>query len=278
MIRRYTLFGNPVEHSLSPKIHTLFAEQVQRRITYTTSLATEDEFASSLSEFQKSGAQGCNVTLPFKQLALEHCDKLNEAAEIAGSVNTIKFAADGSRHGFNTDGSGFINDIKKSHGVDLTAKKVLLIGAGGAARGIVNPLLQANISSLVIANRTLAKAEALVDRFSQHQNLSACDLESLAANKPDSESFDLVINSTSAKHSDSSLSLSASVLAADAVAYDMSYSEDSSGLTPFVEWARKQGCERAYDGIGMLLEQAADAFFIWEDVRPKTRMIMLKLR
>ena len=278
MIRRYTLFGNPVEHSLSPKIHTLFAEQVQRRITYTTSLATEDQFAKSLREYQQSGAQGCNVTLPFKQLALEHCDKLNEAAEIAGSVNTIKFAADGSLHGFNTDGSGFISDIKKSHGVDLVGKKVLLIGAGGAARGIVDPLLKADIASLMIANRTLANAEALVDRFSQHDNINACDLESLSSNAADAESFDLVINSTSAKHSDSSLSLSSSILAADAVAYDMSYSEDSSGLTPFVEWARKQGCTRAYDGIGMLLEQAADAFFIWEDVRPKTRMIMLKLR
>jgi len=278
MIRRYTLFGNPVDHSLSPKIHTLFAEQVQRRITYTTSLATEDQFASSLKEYQQSGAQGCNVTLPFKQLALEYCDKVNEAAEIAGSVNTIKFAADGSCHGFNTDGSGFISDIKKSHGVDLNDKKVLLLGAGGAARGIVDPLLKANISSLVIANRTLAKAEALVDHFSHYDNVSASDLESFASSTTASESFDLIINSTSANHSDSSLSLSASVLAPDAVAYDMSYSEDSSGLTPFVEWAREQGCTKAFDGIGMLLEQAADAFFIWEDVRPKTRMIMLKLR
>jgi len=276
MIRRYTLFGNPVEHSLSPKIHTLFAEQVQRRITYTTNRATEGEFASSLREYQESGAQGCNVTLPFKQLALEQCDKVNEAAEIAGSVNTIKFTADGSLHGFNTDGSGFITDITKGHGIDLSAKKVLLLGAGGAARGIVHPLLKADVSSLVIANRTLAKAEALVDRFSEYDNLSARDLESLTSN--DSDSFDLVINSTSAKHSDSSLSLSGSILSSDAVAYDMSYSEDSSGSTPFVEWAREQGCTRAYDGIGMLLEQAADAFFIWEDVRPKTRMIMLKLR
>jgi len=278
MIRRYTLFGNPVEHSLSPKIHTLFAEQVQRRITYTTNRATEDQFASSLREYQESGAQGCNITLPFKQLALEHCDKVNEAAEIAGSVNTIKFTADGSLHGFNTDGSGFIADITKAHGIDLTAKKVLLLGAGGAARGIVHPLLKAGVSNLVIANRTLARAEALVDHFSQYDNLSARDLESLASNAPDSESFDLVINSTSANLNDTSLSLSGSVLASNAVAYDMSYSEDSSGLTPFVDWARKQGCSRAYDGIGMLLEQAADAFFIWEDVRPKTRMIMLKLR
>jgi len=180
MIHRYTLFGSPIEQSLSPKIHTLFAEQVQRRLTYTASLATIENFASELDAFQASGADGCNVTLPLKEEALKLCNRLNEAARVAGSVNTIKFMSDGSRHGFNTDGSGLLYDLKKNMQLKLAGKSILLIGAGGAARGVIDPLLQADVSSITIANRTLAKAEKLVESFASRTAIAKGDMMALS--------------------------------------------------------------------------------------------------
>lgn len=282
MIHRYTLFGNPIEQSLSPKIHTLFAEQVQRRLTYTASLATIENFASELDAFQASGADGCNVTLPLKEDALKLCDKLNEAARVAGSVNTIKFMPDGSRHGFNTDGSGLLYDLKKNMQLKLAGKSILLIGAGGAARGVIDPLLQAGVSSITIANRTLAKAEKLVEVFAPRAEIAtgemtALSLSSLAEHKS-TTGYDLIINSTSAGFNQEELQLPQNILTSGTFLYDLSYSKDASVNTPFLEWGISNGCKDYTDGLGMLLEQAADAFFLWEDVRPKTRMIKIKLR
>ena len=285
MIHRYTLFGNPIEQSLSPKIHTLFAEQVQRRLTYTASQATVENFANEVDAFQSAGAQGCNITLPLKEEALKLCDKLNEAAHVAGSVNTIKFMRDGTRHGFNRDGSGLLYDLKKNLRLELTGKSVLLIGAGGAARGVIDPLLQAGVASITIANRTLEKAETLVNAFAPRVEISAGDvralslesLESLASDKT-TAGYDLIINSTSAGFNQEKLELPQSILTPESFLYDLSYSKDATVNTPFLEWAISNGCENFSDGLGMLLEQAADAFFLWEDVRPKTRMIKIKLR
>lgn len=277
MIHRYTLFGNPVEHSLSPRIHSLFADQVQRRIIYSKTQVPEDKLAAAISDFQAAGGQGCNITLPHKEQALDLCDSLDEAARIAGAVNTIRFNDDGSKQGFNTDGSGLVADLTRNLQLDLSSMRVLLLGAGGAARGIIYPLCQAGIGSLTIANRTLSKAETLASDFARYGKLNAVALDSL--NDPNSDSgFDLVINSTSADYQGNSLTLPGSILGADSRIYDLSYSRDQSTPTAFVTWGQQQNCHECYDGLGMLLEQAADAFFIWEDVRPKTRMISPKLR
>jgi len=276
MIHRYTLFGNPVEHSLSPRIHTLFAEQAQRRIEYTTTLASEATFADDVRQFRDSGAQGCNVTVPFKQLACELCDNLDQAAQVAGACNTIKFQSDGKLAGYNTDGSGLLYDLKKNKGLSLAGKTILILGAGGATRGVLEPLLSEQPSRVIIANRTVEKATALVEIFKNQgaiESLSFEELQALSA-----APFDLVINATSASLSDDLPPVPEGVFGSDTCAYDFSYSRDAENpATAFTRFADERGCRETSDGLGMLLEQAADAFFIWQDVRPKTRMIGPKI-
>ncbi len=277
MIHSYTLFGDPVDHSLSPKIHSLFAEQVQRRINYSTTHVSCDGLAAAIENFQASGGQGCNITLPHKEQAVNLCDTLDEAARIAGAVNTIRFEKDGSRKGFNTDGSGLVADLTGNLNLDLSNKRILLLGAGGAARGIIYPLCLSGPSSLTIANRTQSKAEQLAVDFAQHGNINATSLESLAGSDI-FHGFDLVINSTSAAYQGGRLDLPASILNERSQIYDLSYSRDASVATPFVTWGTEHNCAHCVDGLGMLLEQAADAFFVWEGVRPKTRMISPQIR
>ncbi len=271
MINRYTLFGNPVEHSLSPKIHTLFASQAERRVEYSATLSVDESFEADVRSFRDAGGQGCNITLPFKERAFEMCDTVSEAARVAGACNTINFLADGQLAGFNTDGSGLLQDLKKNIGYAPANTQILILGAGGATRGVLHPLLAEQPERLLIANRTVEKAEQLAKTFAEYGNIEAISFDQLAAHK---SPFDLVINATSAGLKGETAPVPASAFSTSTHAYDFSYSRDPKNRsTAFIELARSHACASANDGLGMLLEQAADAFFIWEDVRPKTRMI-----
>ena len=268
MIRRYTVYGNPIAHSMSPQIHALFAEQTHRQIEYTRSLATEANFADEVRTFVQSGAHGFNITAPFKQLVLPLCEQLSPAATRANAVNTVKVNADQTLSGHNTDGSGLVTDIVDNNAVTIKNKSILIAGAGGATRGILLPLLEQLPSQVVIANRTLSKAEQLTQDFADCGPITSCDYNSL----PHTE-FDLVINATSSSLSNELPPLPSSCIASHTTAYDLSYGKE----TPFMLWAKSAGAEKILDGFGMLLEQAADAFFIWEEIRPKTRLIAPKL-
>lgn len=268
MIRQYTVFGNPIAHSMSPQIHALFAEQTQRKINYTRSLATEENFADEVAAFVRSGAQGFNITAPFKQLVLPLCANLSPAATRANAVNTVKVNADKTLSGYNTDGSGLLTDIVKNNSVAVRDARILIAGAGGATRGILLPLLEETPKQLVIVNRTLSKAAQLASDFADCGPISGCDYKSL----PDGI-FDLVINATSSSLSNELPPLPDSCIGKHSTAYDLSYGKE----TAFMQWAKSASAENVIDGLGMLLEQAADAFFIWEEVRPKTRLIAPKL-
>lgn len=273
MIKQYTVFGNPVEQSLSPQIHALFAEQVQRRLEYSKTLVDETKFRESVAQYQNSGGHGCNVTLPFKGEAFELCDSVSDEAELAAAVNTIKFQPDGRLVGHNTDGSGLVRDIKSNHQINIEGKRILISGAGGACRGILYPLLASKPSLVTITNRSMDKAEALVEKFSEFGPVDALSGEQL---KQSSLQYDIIINATSLSLKGETPDLDKNLVANGALAYDLSYSRSSD--TAFVSWARGTEAGKATDGLGMLLEQAADAFFIWEDVRPKTRLILPKIR
>ena len=274
MINRYTVIGQPIAHSLSPPIHELFGELTQRRVRYTRTEATPDTFVDTVRVWQAEGGRGCNVTVPFKGLALEACDRLSRAAERAGSVNTIHMHRDGCRVGHSTDGPGLVIDIERNLRRPLGGRRVLLLGAGGAARAVVESLLAARPAKLHVANRTASRARELVERFAGAgisdvplDGSGHDDLERLGA-------FDVVVNATSASLGGSLPPLPESLLAPDALAYDMVYAAND---TVFTAWARARGASVA-DGFGMLVEQAAEAFSIWEGARPKTRMVWPRLR
>ncbi len=268
MIHRYTVFGNPIAQSQSPQIHALFAEQTHREIEYTRTLAEKETFITRVQEFVRSGASGFNITAPFKQDILPLCDQLSTAAQRANAVNTVKIASDGTLSGHNTDVSGLLRDLIESNNVRIQAANILIAGAGGATRGILLPLLEQNPEQLVVANRTLSKAQQLAADFSDCGKITSCDYGT-----PPAGAFDLVINATSLSLHEQKPPLPDGCIGAQTVAYDLSYGKE----TAFMQWVRKAGAARTLDGLGMLLEQAADAFFIWEDVRPKTRLIAPKL-
>jgi len=269
VINRYTVIGQPIAHSLSPPIHALFGELTQRRIHYTRTEATPETFVETVRAWQASGGRGCNVTVPFKALALEACDRLSPAARRARSVNTIHMHPDGSRIGHTTDGAGLLADLEGNLRRPLAGRRVLLLGAGGAARAVVEPLLGARPRALHVANRTPARATALADAFAADGAVSGSGTAALAGLEP----FDLVINATAASLAGELPPLPDELLAPDALAYDMMYGPAD---TVFTAWARARGHAVA-DGFGMLVEQAAEAFAIWESVRPKTRMAWARL-
>lgn len=276
MIARYTVIGQPVAHSLSPGIHHLFGELAQRRLLYTRTEATPETFEATVIDWQRSGAQGCNVTLPFKQQALAVCQRLSPAARQAGAVNTILMHRDGQRVGHNTDGSGLCTDIERNLRFPLCGKRLLILGAGGAARGALGPLLDGEPRSILIANRTPDRATDLASDFADHAStvscrLAGCDYATIDA----SARFDLIINATSLSLAGKLPTLPARPFADAALSYDMMYGKDD---TVFMRWSREAGAEQVSDGFGMLVEQAADAFLMWEGVRPKVRMASARLR
>ena len=266
MTRRFAVVGNPVSHSLSPRIHRLFAEQTGSDLEYEALLAPLDGFVRALQAFFGTGGTGVNVTLPFKEAAFDWVTSCDEYAGSAGAVNTIVASAEGFG-GYNTDGIGLVRDLTMNLGCDLKAKRILVLGAGGAVRGIIGPLLGASPSCVVVANRTTVRAQALMDRFEDPR---------LSASNPDAldRAFDIVINGTSAGLTGSLPKLPTAAIEGSLV-YDMVYGDNS---VPFCSWAREQGAGRAVDGLGMLVEQAAEAFELFHGVRPDSAAVLRGLR
>jgi len=269
---RLAVIGNPVAHSRSPQIHARFAAAARRAVDYTRIEAPLDGFAATLRAFADSGARGCNVTVPFKGEAFAACTRLSERARRAEAVNTISFEADGW-FGDNTDGAGLVRDIELNAGVPLHGKRVLVLGAGGAAAGALDPLLAARPASLVVANRTLAKAQALVERFAASAARLDVPLSAAALEAP-GPGFDVLINATAASLQAAVPPLPTGTLAAGALALDMMY---GAAALPFLRWARAQGAV-ARDGLGMLVEQAAEAWLVWMGTRPDTFQVLTELR
>ena len=268
-IEDYAVMGNPISHSKSPSIHTLFAEQTQQSILYTAIHVDLGGFAQAVGNFAAAGGKGLNVTVPFKQEAWELVTKRSERAERAGAVNTIKIE-DGQLFGDNTDGVGLVNDLMINNDIELKDKKVLLMGAGGAARGVLVPLLKQNPSYLFIANRTPDRSKDLAASFSDLGSIEGGGYEHI----PD-EKFDVVINATAASLQGDLPPLPDSLLNDNASCYDMMY---GAKPTPFMTWANEHKATKVLDGLGMLVEQAAEAFYIWRNVRPETKIVIEKLR
>ncbi len=269
---RYAVIGNPVEHSLSPAIHAEFARVTGQDVVYDRILAPRDGFGEAVQAFRAAGGKGLNVTLPFKHEAWRIAAVRSGFALAAGAVNTLLFQAD-RIVGHNTDGIGLVRDLTRNLRAVVRAKRVLLLGAGGASYGVMEPLLREHPESVVVANRTLEKAVALVGQF---EKLQACAPQGIAARPYEAlagAQFDIVINATSAGLENAMPPIPDGVFAPGALAYDMVYAR----RTPFLTFAQQQGA-RASDGLGMLVEQAAESFFIWRGVYPETRSAMAMLR
>jgi len=265
---RYALFGHPVSHSRSPEIHHAFAEQTNQALHYELIDATPDEFEDRLRAFFDGGGLGANVTLPHKLAAFDAADHVSSDAYRAGAVNTLALLEDGSLFGDNTDGAGLIRDLTVNHALRLEGRRVLLLGAGGAARGAAGPLLDEGPAELVIANRHPGKAMLLAQLFAETGNVRGMSLAGVQG------PFDLVVNATSASLAGEVPALPQGIFAGQSFAYDMVYADET---TVFLEWAMQQDAGNSADGWGMMVEQAAESFFIWRSVRPDTARL-LKLR
>jgi len=266
----YAVMGNPVSHSKSPRIHGLFAEQTGQRVQYTAIQVDSGGFEQAVRNFVANGGRGLNVTVPFKTNAWELVDSRTPRAALSGAVNTIEVQAQGILHGDNTDGVGLVTDIIHNQGGSIAAKVVLLLGAGGAARGVLSPLLEQGPAELVIANRTEDRAIALAQGFARYGAVSGCGFEDLAGRR-----FDVVINATSASLQGEVPPLPEQLLAPDAWCYDMMY---GATATPFMQWAERHGAAKISDGLGMLVEQAAESFLLWRKLRPQTAPVIATLR
>jgi shikimate dehydrogenase len=267
---RYAVMGNPVAHSKSPRIHALFAHQFKHQIEYTTIQVDEGGFAQAVQQFRANGGAGLNVTVPFKQEAYKLADHLSERAKTAQAVNTLRFEPDGRLFGDNTDGAGLVHDLEKNLGVQLKDKRILVLGAGGAVRGVLQPLLHRHPALIVIANRTVSKARDLAEEFAHYGRIEASGFKELKG-----KHFDIVINGTAASLKGEIPSLPDNLFTTHALAYDMMYGDKSK---PFLDWAAVHGAAQLVDGLGMLVEQAAESYLIWHGVRPETQPVIEKLR
>jgi len=272
---KYCVFGNPIKHSRSPFIHQSFAKTTQQTLHYDTCLVELNGFIEAVNDFIAKEGKGANVTVPFKEQALTLADKLTERARLAGAVNTLTFK-EGEIYGDNTDGEGLVQDLLRNT-VQLKGSRILLLGAGGAAKGVVLPLLAQNPKSITIANRTISKAEKIIEQFSNDKNpdknngkLTACGFEHVAE-----QEFDVIINATSASLSGNIPAISASIINSNTVCYDMVYGKS---LTPFLAWAKREGAIRIIDGLGMLVGQAAESFDIWRGIKPSVDPVINELR
>ena len=267
---QFAVMGSPVAHSKSPRIHTLFAHQFKHRIEYTAIEVDPGGFAQALAQFRAAGGRGLNVTVPFKLDAFRLADHLSDRAKLAGAVNTIRFEPDGTVFGDNTDGAGLVHDLTKNLEVAIKDKKVLVLGAGGAVRGVLAPLLKHHPALLVIANRTVSKGKELAEEFAHFGKIEACGFNELKGKR-----FDIVINGTAASLKGEVPPLPENLFANHALAYDMMYGDKA---TPFMDWAALHGAERIADGLGMLVEQAAESYLVWHGVRPETKSVIAALR
>jgi shikimate dehydrogenase len=268
---RYAVIGNPIAHSKSPQIHAVFAGLTFQDMSYEAILASPDGFVAAVRAFIAAGGRGMNVTVPFKLEAFALADTRSLRAEAAKAVNTLAFS-DAGIYGDNTDGAGLVADLTRNLGLELAGKRLLLLGAGGAARGVLLPLLAERPAALTLANRTAAKARQLLAEFLPHAD--DCPMDAGGFAELAGRQFDLVINATSASLADEAPPLPAGLYAPGSLAYDMVYGRE----TPFLAAARAQGAARLADGLGMLVEQAAESFFLWRGVRPPTAPVLALLR
>ncbi len=266
----YAVMGNPIGHSKSPAIHAQFARQTKQAINYTAIHVDLGGFEQAVGNFVASGGRGLNITVPFKQEAWALAEERSERAERAGAVNTLIFK-DKKIIGDNTDGVGLVRDLRDNKKLELQGRRILLMGAGGAARGVLLPLLNQQPAQLTIVNRTPEKAKDLADSFSEMGKVAGCGYEALAG-----QSFDLIINATAASLRGEMPPLREGVIAPPGGAcYDMMY---ASKPTAFMRWCQEHGADRVYDGLGMLVEQAAESFYLWRGVRPQTNEVIETLR
>ena len=270
MTDQYAVMGNPIAHSKSPRIHSLFAEQTGEQLEYSALLVATDGFAAAVAVATGNGVKGLNITVPFKQQAWSLASKRSPRAERAGAVNTLVLEPGGVHFGDNTDGAGLVRDLQDNHGAMIRGKRLLLLGAGGAARGVVEPLLQEKPALLVIANRTAAKAVELARVFCELGHVEGCGLEDVAG-----QSFDIIINATAASLAGKVPAIAADVISPESLCYDMMYADKP---TAFMEWAQAHGATEVMDGLGMLVEQAAESFCLWRKVRPDTAAVITTLR
>lgn len=267
---QYAVLGNPITHSKSPRIHAMFAKQTGHRIVYSAIHVDHGGFQQAVGNFQASGGKGLNVTVPFKREAWELVNDRSARAQNAGAVNTIAMRADSRLFGDNTDGVGLLRDLRDNFGAAISGKRVLILGAGGAVRGVLEPLLAERPASLVIANRTADRATDLAQEFSALGSVTGCSFDALLRKQ-----FDLVINATSASLQGDLPPLPDNLLTPGAFCYDLMYNAQP---TVFMRWANQHGAGQVADGLGMLVEQAAEAFYLWRGVRPLSAPVIIQLR
>lgn len=265
----YAVMGNPINHSKSPVIHTWFAEQTQQDLIYSAMLVPKDGFHAAVADFFKGCGKGLNITVPFKEEAFAYVDSMSERAQIAKAVNTLILQDDGTVLGENTDGAGLVRDLTFNLGVKVADSKVLILGAGGAVRGVLKPILDEHPESVTIANRTFEKAQTLAEDFSQYGEISAARFEEVAG------SFDVIINGTSASLQGDLPPISSDVVGPQTQVYDMMYGREP---TAFMAWASEHGALKTFDGLGMLVEQAAESFALWRGTRPDSMAALARLR
>lgn len=263
---RYAVFGHPIKHSKSPRIHRLFAKQTGQTLEYTAQDVPAEHFETAVTTFFADGGKGLNCTVPLKELAWNFADHKTERAQLSKAVNTLALQADGSILGDNTDGIGLVTDLLTNHAITLSDIRILILGAGGASRGIIAPILEQSPQTLVIANRTVDKAVKLAAEFHDKGSITGCGFDDLK-----NRQFDLILNATSASLSGLLPPLPTGLLVTDGNCYDLAYGNEP---TAFVRWGLENHAAKSLDGLGMLVEQAAEAFFIWRGVRPKTRPVI----
>lgn len=268
-VDRYGVMGYPVAHSRSPVIHHLFAQQTGQEMRYELLRVAPEKLEEAVRQFQRTGGKGLNITVPHKRAVFRLVDHLSERASTAGAVNTLTFR-NNEIYGDNTDGIGLLRDLVVNLGINLEGANILILGAGGATRGIVGPLLEMQPGRVCIANRTLSRAQDLAERFGGRGPVTACGFDDV----PVAEPYDLVINATSAIHGGEVPPYPAAAISANTFCYDLAYSLHP---TPFCSWALEHGAARAIMGWGMLVEQAAESFHIWRGVRPNTKPVLKQI-
>jgi shikimate dehydrogenase len=266
----YAVFGSPITHSKSPRIHNLFAQQTGQDLSYIAQEVSAENFIECANEFFNHGGKGLNCTVPLKELAWQYATQRTHRAELSKAVNTLVLQQDGTILGDNTDGIGLVTDLMINNAISLTDKKLLILGAGGATRGIIAPLFEQGIASLVIANRSVDKAQLLANEFNQQGNITGCGFEQL-----ENQQFDLIINATSASLTEQLPPLPDNLLANGGNCYDLAYGNKP---TVFVRWGEAQNAQKSLDGLGMLVEQASEAFYLWRGVRPQTKAVIEQIR
>jgi len=266
MIDTYAVFGHPISHSKSPRIHSLFAEQTSQTLRYDAHDVPAEAFNTRVDAFFGNGGKGLNCTVPLKELAWQYADILSDHARLSKAVNTLVKQSDGSIYGDNTDGVGLVNDLTLNHQIELSGRRILILGAGGATRGILPTILEHAPAQITIANRTVSKAHAIAQEFESIGDLAASDYTEL-----DCQQFDLIINATSASLSGQLPPLAEHLLSDNGCCYDLAYGNQP---TAFVLWGAARNARMSLDGLGMLVEQAAEAFKLWRGIRPETASVI----